>query len=210
MNQRAEPVFYCKEQLPSKSSFFLSPLPQPAHLVRAYSEVRSICAGHLGTSQTIRFFFQILNRTGIDKHALFREKFWRRYLEAGFITQSWLILAPGAEETARKELSINPWQYGKIHKTRRVDAKHAVLLMRLDHLVIAEWSHVGKCRAWFHGNLNAPRLFRSVYSRGELTDYSDYIQQHYFSAKGLWQKDLSSWMSARAQIPVCLDQEYFY
>ena len=202
-----DPVFYCKELLQSDPGLNLSPVTLPNQMVKAFHEIRSLCSGFLGNTQTIQYFFKMLGHSGIDKHSVYRERFWRKYLDAGFISQSWLILAPGAEKTATKELNLKPWQYGRLHKTRRVDTHHMVLLMRLDHLLIAEWSHIGKCRIWYQSNLNAPSLFRKLYSKNQLADYSDHIQQHYFASKGLWQKDLAAWMSAKAFIPDCYSEK---
>ncbi|MCB9229087.1 MAG: hypothetical protein H6618_05690 [Deltaproteobacteria bacterium] len=198
-----EPVYYCRDLLKGNSLSTTPVFRSPECMIRTFHEIRQLCAGYMGATHTISTFFKILKYSGLDQHAVFRERFWRRYLKAGFISQGWLILAPEAEEYATNVLKLKPWQYGRLHKTRRIDPCHTVLLMRLDHLLVAEWSHLGKCRVWFQSNIRAPSLFRSAYDRAELTDYPDYIQQHYFSAKELWQKDLAAWMSARAFIPDC-------
>ena len=196
-NQR----FYLKESLEKPHSLHLEVPVPPLHLFNAVKDLKSICAGYLGTERTIASFFKLLHLCGIDKHSIYRERFWKGYLKSGYINQAWLILAPMAEKFAANELGIKAYQYGKLHKCRRIDEKHVVLLMRLDHLLIAEWSHVGKCRFWFNNNLNVPSLFKKNYRREQLIDFADYIQQHYFSSKGLWQKDAAAWMSAKAHIP---------
>ena len=196
-------VYYCRAlDEPSVGDDFAS-VPPPKRLMNALDEVRFVCSGFMELSKTITYFFKIIRESGIDQHSMYRETFWKKYLDAGFISQGWLILAPKAEEFATKKLGVRRWQFGSLHKTRRIDPFHAVLLMRLDHLVIAEWGHSGKCRIWLQSNLRAPALFQPCYGRSELTDYPDLIQQHYFSAKGLWQKDLAAWMRAKAFIPDC-------
>lgn len=197
----ADQKFFLRETLEKHHSLHLEVPAPPLHLYNTVKDLKSICAGYLGTARTIASFFKLLQLCGIDKHSVYRERFWRAYLKSGYINQAWLILAPAAEAMALNELGIKSYQFGKLHKCRRIDEKHVVLLMRLDNLLIAEWSHIGKCRFWFHNNLKVPSLFRSSYRREQLIDYADYIQQHYFSAKGLWQKDAAAWMSAKAHIP---------
>ena len=198
--------YYLKESLGSHRPLQLEPPTHPSQLFNAVKDLRSICAGYLGTDRTIACFFKLLNLCGLDKHSVYRERFWRAYLRSGYINQAWMVLAPNAETIAVHDLGIKPYQFGQLHKCRRIDEKHVVLMMRLDNLLIAEWSHIGKCRFWFQNNLKAPSLFRRSYKREQLIDYADYIQQHYFSAKGLWQKDAAAWMSAKAHIPAVISE----
>ena len=197
----AQTHYHLRSYLEQLAPLSLSLPDPPARLIQGALDIKNICSGHLATSRAIECFFRLLHLAELDQHSLHREQFWKSYLEAGFIAQSWLILAPVAANLALQQLGLKEQQFGRLEKSRRIDEKHAVLLMRLDRLLIAEWSHVGKCRFWYQNSLHAPQLFKPSYSREELTDFADYIQQHYFSGKGLWQKDAAAWISSKAQIP---------
>ena len=173
----------------------------PNQLIQTAKDIKSVCSGQLGTSRSIDVFFKIIQQSQLDRHGVYRETFWKKYLEAGYINQSWLILAPKAAQLAIDSLGVKKHQFATIQKNRKIDEKHAVLLMRLNHIVIAEWSHTGKCRFWAQGTLKAPKLFQKSYVREQLIDYADHVQQHYFSAKGLWQKDAHTWLQDNAQVP---------
>lgn len=183
--------FLKTESLPIPKLAAPTPL---THLSEAIKHLPVLCSGRLTTEQSLETFFKLLYLSDIDRQASYRLKFWQTYLHAGLIHQAWIILAQEAEKIATSQLNLKKHQFARLAKNRRVDDVHAVLLMRVGELVIAEWSHAGKCRFWHQQNPHVPIFFKRLYKRDELIDYADYIQQHYFSAKGLWQKDAALWM----------------
>ena len=177
---------------PDRPSFAF-PEP-PLQMEKAVSRIALLSSGRLSTEKSIETFFRLLPIINADQHSQFRLEFWQPYLKNQLIHQAWIILAPKAEEISRAQLGVRPYQFGRLGKHRRVDENHAVLLMRVDQLVIAEWSHTGKCRFWRQQNPHAPSFFQSRYQRADLIDFADHVQQHYFSTKGYWQKDAAAWM----------------
>ena len=138
-------------------------------------------------------FFDFIEHHTLDQHSQYRREFWQECLKAQHITQSWLILAS-------PHPTLPSHQYANLAKSKRVDDTHAVLLMRVRNLIVAEWSHTGKCRFWHALNPHAPIMFAKTYTRETLVNGADYIQQHYFSAKGLWQKDAKRWLKEHADV----------
>lgn len=174
----------------------------PNNLINTTKDLKNLCHGYLSTEQNIDLFFKILHHTGTDRQSILRKRFWSYYLNAGFISQSWMILAEGARNVAVSDFKLKHYQFASFKSPHKLEPLHAVLLIRLDQLVIAEWSHIGNCRFWFQGNLCAPQLHKKEYEYSSLLEHCDYIQQHYFSSKGFWQRDAAAWMSAKAHIPM--------
>lgn len=194
-NQKA----YLKSWL-EQESYIETDITLPQNTMRAVKDIKDICNGGLGTARSIDTFFAIIKHSEVDRHSNYREDFWRQHLELGHIFQSWLILAPKAAHIAQHTLNVRPQQYATIEKSRKVDDAHAILLSRLSNIIVAEWSHTGKCRFWHQSSKHCPKLFQKNYSRNELIEYADHIQQHYFSAKGLWQKDANKWLAANMNL----------
>lgn len=182
-----------------------SPSRLPA-MQSALADLKSVCAGYWGTGKTLQAFFRYLQLAGVDPLYHYREKFWQAYFQTGYIIRTWLVLASSAEEFFQREFKLQHYQYGRLLESRGGggDPSHAILILRLERLVVAEWSHGRGSFYWLQNHLHLPSLFHSEYQASELSRYAAYAQKHYFSAKGLWQKDASAWMSAKAHIPACL------
>ena len=148
----------------------------------------------LGFDDKISAFFGLLNFLP-DAHADDRLAFWRSYAERGAILQTWFCLTPALMRRAQ-ESSDCTMRVAELVKDHRVSELQGVLLLRFTDFVVAEWSHLGRCRFWLITNPYAPKLFRWSYRRDDLLQYPNYIQQHYFSAEGRWQKDAAQWMAA--------------
>lgn len=98
----------------------------------------------------------------------YRRKFWSAYLP--HITDAWVAFGSQGEhlarETARRTEDNNFKRFGLLHGA--VAGTHAVLIMTIGDLTIAEWSHSGKCRMWLRGHPNAPKLYASHYRAEDL------------------------------------------
>jgi hypothetical protein len=148
------------------------------------------------TEETIKVFFELLKAIHLDTWS-YRKQFWLQYFEKGLISSAHLILAESLQELAQRNFQLQPSSYGFFHKDRHILPNQGVLLMRLHHVIVAEWSHIGKCRMWLQEQDSAPKLFQKAYSYHELIDYPTKVQQHYFSKAGLWQRDLGKWLDAK-------------
>ena len=109
-------------------------------------------------AMTLEDFFQILDRTAMDRMWSQRREFWTAYLKKGVITDAWLVLGSHARRLARRELK---GQKGWGILGGQADSTQSVLIMKLAGLTIAEWSHNGKCCFWLADNPKAPALYRS-------------------------------------------------
>ena len=144
-------------------------------------------------------FFLLIRRTALDRHWRFREAFWHAFFRQNVIEDIWLLLG----RNALRSLQNMPKQdrgggsapdfafHGALHGT---DGSQSVLLLRLPGVTVAEWSHNGKCRLWLDGTPSAPRLYRSKYSRYDLTRGEDFSKAHFGSENGSWQDAIARWL----------------
>jgi hypothetical protein len=117
---------------------------------------------------SLETFFELIQRHAWDQQWRYRKAFWAACLRKGGISDAWLALGSRVHADARAVRSLGR-SYAKL---RGSGADQAVLLMRVGTLVLTEWSHAGKLRAWPSDWKNAPRLGRSEYTRGELVGRS--------------------------------------
>lgn len=93
-------------------------------------------------------FYHLVEAGGLDGKWRYRQAFWRAYLRRGALDSAWLAVGPRAA----------PDGDGLDH-ARLVGAKRgqSALLMVIGSLVVVEWSHGGRCRAWTRTDAAAPR-----------------------------------------------------
>lgn len=145
---------------------------------------------------TLRGFMRILERTADDIWR-YRRKFWMAYYDAGHIQEAWLALGPQAAALARRLQSDEKGLgYGRLEGGAASD--QSVLLLRIGHIVLSEWSHNGSLRACRDDDPDAPDLYQRSYHGAELRsvtsmDFHDGMNQnpelrHMNSAGGTWQR----------------------
>src|SRR5690606_38115463 len=116
-------------------------------------------------SDTLNDFFDLLDITAFDRHWQVRKAFWQQYLDKGVVLDAWIVLGPEARGYGLGLLN-QVHDYGSL---QGAEATQSVLLMRIDDLIIAEWSHNGRCRIWRQGiDHGAPELYKLSYKAWEL------------------------------------------
>jgi hypothetical protein len=139
-------------------------------------------------------FIRIIERTAVERMFNARRDFWQSYFQRGVVSDVTLIAAVDADREARK---VNQRSNTNLTWSTLSGAQsdHSVLLLRIDRLVIAEWSHNGKMRFWRADDVAAPRFHMPRYNRADLvtgsmpiaatTGESDGITHH---PDGAWQR----------------------
>ena len=138
-------------------------------------------------------FFLLVKETALDRHWKYREAFWKAFLDRDMIEDVCFVLGPRAEYS-RWNISRNDDATETAGILHGAQGHQSVLLLRMPGVTVAEWSHNGKCRFWLDGNQNAPKLYRSSYSRYDLTRGEDFGQAHHGSDRGSWQDRIAQWM----------------
>jgi hypothetical protein len=154
---------------------------------------------------SLEAFFEIIRQFALDRQWRYRERFWKACLEKGAISDVWLALAHEVADAARIVRDLRG-AFGKLSGV--VDAKQAVILMRIGSLVLCEWSHNGKLRAWPADWRHAPRLGLSVYTGHQLKTESLVFPggsredglRHAGSESGRWQERAAALLRERAGV----------
>jgi hypothetical protein len=152
---------------------------------------------------TLDVFFQILDATA-DTIWKYRKSFWGAYYKRGYIRDAWAILGKDAISIAKK-ISNKKIFFGRLSGS--YNHNQSVLLIRIDNLIIAEWSHNGKCRIWEINEENEkiiPKLYYndSPYNAADLRRSADLEQVHYHSEKGKWQEKVEDFIRRHTNIKI--------
>ena len=149
--------------------------------------------------QTITLFMDIIEKHA-DTQFKRRRRFWSQYFDQGYITDAWVAFGTAARESAEYEKKWDEryfnMEWGSL---RQADPNQSVLLMHVDDLTIAEWSHSGKCRIWERNNQKKPQLHKTgIYYGTSLRYRSDYEITHDFFGK--WCRQLETEIHSRTGI----------
>lgn len=119
------------------------------------------------TKASVEQFFDIVSETMTDRPDMWeqRRRFWTRYLKADKISAAWVAFgsdgASRATRIARSSGDRGLTMFGRLSSGGGRTAQHASLIMRIGDLVVAEWSHNGRCYFWHYSDKRAPKLFRN-------------------------------------------------
>ncbi|EME68214.1 hypothetical protein H261_19486 [Paramagnetospirillum caucaseum] len=144
------------------------------------------------TRASLEQFLDVVDRTAQTHMWAARRKFWNAYYENKFMLEAWVAFAKDGADLAKRLAAEkeNPaiGNFGLLESGAR-DKTQAVLIMQIGELLVADWSHNGKCHVWLSGNPSAPKLYRS-YSREDLVTGSDFEKMHL----GAWQSDVHEYI----------------
>ncbi len=133
--------------------------------------------------ESFNLFLDIIEKTS-DPRFERRKKFWTYYFHLGYVIETWPILGKKAQREILQKISFDKDTYQqKFGLLINNDVRQSVLLLKISDLIIAEWSHNGKCRIWHGSNPNAPFLYKEIYTASELREKADYEKVHH----GRWE-----------------------
>ena len=106
------------------------------------------------------------------------------------ISDAWVAFASeGTEKVLRvaRQHNDESWKsFGRISGSG--DTKHAVLILRIGNIIIADFSHNGKCRIWNSSDNLAPKSYEKYYNRSDFTGSKAEAEHiHSNSRDYLWQ-----------------------
>jgi hypothetical protein len=139
------------------------------------------------TGATLEAFVRVIERVAEKDHWKYRKAFWMGYYRAGHILDAWVALGPDAERIARQ---IDDLRGQSSRLVGQCQSNHCVLLLRIGNLVVADWSHNGKCRVWRDRQRHAPLLYRKQYDAGDLRVGADIEVVHQQASAGGWQRKI--------------------
>ena len=186
------------------------PQLQPHLWIGAETEA-AVLRGWLARA-TLQVFFGLIAKHAPDSWR-YREAFWLACLKKGAIADAWLALGKSVHASLdRKQIGD---AFGELAGS---SGDQSVLLLRIGPIVLAEWSHNGKLRAW--SAQQAPKLYERTYRRAELvqdglpfpadptrplavargSDRSGLM--HLGSVTGLWQRRAAALLAQQAGVTV--------
>jgi hypothetical protein len=97
----------------------------------------------------------------------YRRRFWTAYFDHGWVSDAQVLFGPRGEALAHqlfgKSTPVAELTRGGSN-CRPVQPTHAVLIIRLGTITIADWSHNGQWMIWKEDNRYAPRVDRMKYT----------------------------------------------
>jgi hypothetical protein len=141
--------------------------------------------------EAFELFFKLLADTaGNTVQWQRRQTHWRRYLDAGRITNAWFLLGNDAAYWARDQGDrLKATGYGRLNGGVS-SAKQSALLFKIGELTIAEWSDNGSCCFWRPGASQMPefgaRTLDGTYLRKSLVMEGIAAQDKNRTGKKLW------------------------
>lgn len=162
------------------------------------------------TKASLEQFLQIVDLTAasVDARRMWpaRRKFWYAFYRRGYMREAWVVFARDGvvRGSAIADSDTNRFLPFGRSVGSGFQANHAVLIMRIGDVTVADWSHMGKCHIWTGNNSKAPKLYSSQYYRHELTSGSDFEQVHI----GYWQDSVYKYLNRLLRVPLNR-HEYF-
>lgn len=145
------------------------------------------------TERDLEQFLMLVKESALDSHWRYREAFWQAFLDRNLIDDIWFVLGSWAKDQLQR-ISKRRGTTETTADLRGAEGNQSVLLMRMPGVTVAEWSHNGSCRFWLDGNDAAPKLFKRVYHRVDVTRAADFVQGHHGSPQGRWQDHIVDWL----------------
>jgi hypothetical protein len=146
--------------------------------VRSDDAARAVITRWLAKA-TLEQFLKVVDRVAAKHQWEYRRAFWGAYMDRQFVSNSWVAfgaegasVARGLSETSGDNLMR---QFASLGKAA---ADQAVLLLQIDNLVIADWSHNGKLRIWQRGNRRAPAFGATGYIASQLRSEPEFETAH--------------------------------
>ncbi|MCB0219607.1 MAG: hypothetical protein KDH09_07935 [Chrysiogenetes bacterium] len=153
-------------------------------------------------SVTLEAFFEIVDQTAMDQHWHARKAFWSAYLNNDAIQDARVILGSRAKKLALYQSQELRGTFGSLRGGGGVQGGHSVLLMRMNSLVIAEWSHSSSCSFWRIDDLHAPAFRLGEYSVDELKQADRSLRFRHAPKDGLrrWERKFAGFVEQETGI----------
>lgn len=142
-------------------------------------------------------FLDVIDRLAFDRQWKYRRAFWTGYFDRDWVSDAQVAFGPGGA-TLAVQLFGRDAPFATLVKggRKQIDQNHAVLLFRLGDLVIADWSHNGRCAIWREGNRKAPSLRNGRYTSDDVDWLSaDQSWVHAGAANYAWQNKVRDFIA---------------
>ena len=148
-------------------------------------------------------FLDVVDELALDHQWKYRRAFWMAYHKKNVISDAWVAFASNGAAKARqiaKRSNDKSWlSFADLRSTG--DPNHAVLILRIGDLLIADFSHMGKWRVWDWSSINAPKPYEQSYDRDS---FINTVKEgpHHGSANGTWQHIVSEIVAEKTGVVI--------
>ena len=147
------------------------------------------------TAESFEMLMEVLNSSNQSTQWKTREKFWKGYIEKGYVKEAWVAFGPDAERQASKLIRSGQLRsrgsFGVLEPSQ-IQGHHSVLFMKVGDLTISEWTHDGKVRFYRSRNTSKPELYKLRYDPEILR--RDIRTDHFKHHLGNWQGDVAEYI----------------
>lgn len=173
------------------------PRLHPGKWIDISERSKAVMRGWL-TGLALRQYLEVVDGTAYAYQWRYRKAFWTAYFDKGYMSEAWVVFGRQGARRAR-QLFDDTTLYGRLDG-RGTEDNHALLIMKIGSLTVADWSHNGKCHIWLPNNEHAPKLYGGVdypdrYKKQEVDYGSDNGGTiHAASDNGTWQWRVESFI----------------
>lgn len=128
---------------------------------------------------TLEQFLRVVDRVAPRHQWDDRRAFWGAYVEKQVVSNAWVAFGvDGARVAQQISESTSDTLMRRFASLREASPDHAVLLLSIGDLVVADWSHNGKLRVWRSGDRSAPQFGLPSYVANQLRVGPDFETPH--------------------------------
>lgn len=171
-----------------------------------HDEARAVIL-HWLAKASLETFLRVFDRHAEDHQWRYRRAFWTAYADRGYVRNAQVVFAPPiakeAQQLARQTKDPSLGHFALLRPAPL--SNHAVLLLEIGDLVVADWSHNGKLRIWRRQDPVAPHLDRREYQPDELrrlpkrTAMDDFLEVTHWP-QGSWQQQAHDFIARHTRI----------
>lgn len=148
----------------------------------------------------IEQFLEVIDRLTLEKHWRYRRAFWTAYLKRDSIHEADVMFGKQgyalAHDLFGKDAPCAQLTTGSKPRSKRVEPGHAVLLLRIGRLIVADWSHDGYCAIWNERDGSAPLSGKSHYTSDDVDAFLTASRwKHDGSASYSWQRKVRDYIA---------------
>jgi hypothetical protein len=145
-------------------------------------------------------FLEVIDQTvAIERHQWrYRRAFWMAYFEADLISEAHVMFGQTGFDHARQVFGHEVPCARLRTAGKQVSKDHAVLLLRIGRVVVADWSHNGRCAIWKEDAQNVPTFDKTLYHSSDVdADRADWNVRHAGADTYSWQHEVRDYIHRR-------------
>jgi hypothetical protein len=128
---------------------------------------------------TLEQFLKVVDRVAPKHQWEYRKAFWSAYIEKQVVSNSWVAFGTAGADVARRLAETSDDKLMRQFATLGgASSDQAVLLLQIDDLIIADWSHNGRLRIWKRGGPNTPEFGSTSYLAAQLRASAEFQIWH--------------------------------